>query len=69
MKSSQTLFDSSGPESTEMAAMALDRGSLGTKITGAGWAGCTVSLVPQEKAHEFMKKMISDYYEKKPELA
>ncbi len=45
MKSSQDLYDSSGPESREMAALAVSKGSLGTKITGAGWGGCTVSLV------------------------
>ena len=51
-----------------MAALAVEKGSLGTRITGAGWGGCTVSLIEESKAHQFMQDMIQEYYNKKPEL-
>ena len=45
MSSTQEFFESSCPASDEVAKLALENGSLGTKITGAGWGGCTISLV------------------------
>ena len=51
-----------------MSRMALERGSLGTKMTGAGWGGCTVSLVEETKAEQFVEAMKKDYYLQKEDL-
>lgn len=48
--------------------MALKKGAIGSRLTGAGWGGCAVSMVEESKANDFMQAMIDDYYMKRPEL-
>ena len=31
-------------------------------MTGAGWGGCTVTLVEEEKAEKFVEAMVQEYY-------
>lgn len=41
----------------------LSRGhSLGARLTGAGWGGCTVALVPEAAIPLHCAKLASDYY-------
>ena len=37
-------------------------GALGSRLTGAGWGGCVVSLVPADKLQSFMSSINSAYY-------
>ena len=37
-------------------------GSYGSRLTGAGFGGCTVHLIPKGKGPEFIKKIHEAYY-------
>lgn len=36
--------------------------SFGTRLTGAGWGGCTVSLVAPQNVEKFTNALIQNFY-------
>ncbi|NLE76108.1 MAG: galactokinase [Chloroflexi bacterium] len=56
------LYDVSGPELDVMVEIAQGLpGCFGSRLTGAGFGGCTVSLVQAEQAHAFAEGLARVY--------
>lgn len=58
-------YEVTGIELDTLVELALEvEGVLGSRMTGAGFGGCTVSVVKEDALDEFTEKVISDYTEK-----
>lgn len=39
-----------------------DAGALGARVTGAGWGGCAIALVPRHQAGPFLDRVWNTFY-------
>lgn len=68
--SCRDLYNCSCPELDQLCDIARKAGSYGSRLTGAGWGGCSVHLVPQDKVDAVKEAWKNEYYRKKfPELS
>ncbi|KAK2032021.1 galactokinase [Colletotrichum zoysiae] len=63
--SCRDLYECSAPEIDELCRIALDNGSYGSRLTGAGWGGCTVHMVPADKVAAVREAWEREYYSKR----
>lgn len=63
--SCRELYECSCPEIDEICKIARDAGSYGSRLTGAGWGGCSVHLVPADKVENVKKAFHDKYYSKR----
>ncbi|ERF75212.1 hypothetical protein EPUS_00004 [Endocarpon pusillum Z07020] len=63
-KSCSEVYDCSCPELDEICAIARQAGTYGSRLTGAGWGGCTVHLLPQGNVEKVTKALKEEYYYK-----
>jgi len=60
--SCRDLFENSAPELDFLVATAVTLpGSIGAKMTGGGWGGCTINLVHAEAVPEFNRELVARY--------
>ncbi|KAI4143239.1 MAG: hypothetical protein LQ340_007075 [Diploschistes diacapsis] len=68
--SCKEVFECSCPELNDICQIARKHGSYGSRLTGAGWGGCSVHLVPGDKTDDIRKAWEQEYYAKKfPDLS
>ena len=67
MDASQTscrdLYECSSAELDTLVKVAKGSGALGSRLTGAGWGGCTVSVLRAKDVESFIKKVKDVYYQ------
>lgn len=63
--SARELFENSHPDVDEIVQIARRAGAVGSRVTGAGWGGCTVHLVPAGKAEAVKSALLESYYAEK----
>ena len=60
--SCRTVYECSAPQVDDICAIARRAGTWGSRLTGAGWGGCTVHMLPQAKVDAVIKALKEDYY-------
>ena len=55
--SCRDVYDCSAPELDELCRLALGAGAYGSRLTGAGWGGCSVHLVAADKVRSSYGKL------------
>ena len=62
--SCRNVYECSCPEIDDICSIARKAGTYGSRLTGAGWGGCTVHLVPQANVNAVIRALKTEYYTK-----
>jgi N-acetylgalactosamine kinase len=55
-------YEVSCPELEDLVSIGREQGALGTRLTGAGFGGCTVNAVPSSQVTQFIDGVTASYY-------
>lgn len=61
----KTLLMNSTTECDELCRIARENGSLGSRITGAGWGGSLVHFTTEDKLQNLIHALVEQYYKKR----
>jgi galactokinase len=62
--SCRDLYQCSCPELDKLCEIARKAGAYGSRLTGAGWGGCTVHLVPTDRVDAVRNAWVEEFYQK-----
>lgn len=62
--SCREVYECSCPEIDQLCSIARKAGSYGSRLTGAGWGGCSVHLLPADKVSAVKAAWEKEYYSK-----
>lgn len=60
--SCRELYGCSCPELDQLCEIAKREGAYGSRLTGAGWGGCSVHLVPRDRVEAVKEAWRREYY-------
>ncbi|KAF4976657.1 hypothetical protein FZEAL_6706 [Fusarium zealandicum] len=60
--SCRDLYECSCAELDDICAISLRAGAYGARVTGAGWGGCSVHLVPADKVEAVKEALEKEYF-------
>jgi N-acetylgalactosamine kinase len=60
--SCKDLYEISCEELDQLVKISREAGAVGARLTGAGFGGCTVSLVEENRLESFIQQVITSYY-------
>ncbi|KAH6880117.1 ribosomal protein S5 domain 2-type protein [Thelonectria olida] len=63
--SCRDLYECSCPELDDICAISRKAGAYGARVTGAGWGGCSVHLVPADKVAAVTEALETEYFAKR----
>ncbi|KAI5462868.1 ribosomal protein S5 domain 2-type protein [Mariannaea sp. PMI_226] len=63
--SCRDLYECSCPELDDICAISRAAGAYGARVTGAGWGGCSVHLVPADKVAAVTEALEKEYFSKR----
>lgn len=64
-ESCRDLYECSCPELDELTKICRKHGAYGSRLTGAGWGGCAVSMIPKSILDDFLNRIKIEYYERR----